>query len=91
MKYKKTPALQVDTHQGQTVTEEEGDLTLEEEKDTEMIEAGSGSAEKPEKTRKTKTKKALKGTGPAMVSFLLFGAWVDDKVVITCDLEMYED
>jgi hypothetical protein len=25
------------------------------------------------------------------VSFLLFGAWVDDKVIITCDIEMYEN
>ena len=31
-----------------------------------------------------------KSSTTTKVSFILFGAWVDDKVIITCDIEMYE-
>ena len=31
-----------------------------------------------------------KSTTSTKVPFLLFGAWVDDKLITTCDIEMYE-
>jgi uncharacterized protein YodC (DUF2158 family) len=54
-------------------------------------ETKSHTENKEDMTHEEDTNQTNEKSKPSTkVSFLLFGAWVDDKVIITCDIEMYE-